>query len=110
VTISVTTLLAAPGATTRALGGGSFLLGLFLGFLAGIAFQFMRRAWTDLVKTRALLPGLRKTAWGHTKKAVLWMGLVAFLIIFAVSWVINTNAATVPTPAPASVQTTTPPR
>jgi len=106
VTSNVTILLAEPGPTMRVLGSGGFLFGLVLGFLGGVAFQFMRRAWVDVSKTKGLVSGLRQTAWSQTRTAVIWLAVLAFLVVLAVSWATNGDLVPARNEAPASVPTT----
>ncbi len=106
MTSNVTILLAEPGPTMRVLGSGGFLFGLVLGFLGGVAFQFMRRAWVDVSKTKGLVSGLRQTAWSQTRTAVIWLAVLAFLVVLAVSWATNGDLVPARNEAPASVPTT----
>jgi hypothetical protein len=62
------------------------VLGVALGLFAGIAFAVARRAWVDYRKTKALVPGMRKTAWALVGVATTKGGIVLLLCIAAVGW------------------------
>lgn len=62
---------------------GSAILGGVVGFLFGIVFAVMRRAWSDYQKIKASVPGLRKAAWAHIRNFALWCaGIAAVVIVF----------------------------
>jgi hypothetical protein len=65
------------------------LLGLVIGLPAGVAFAVARRAWRDLTKTKALLPGMRRDAWGFTRAAAVWMVGVAVVVGALAAWLAN---------------------
>lgn len=73
----------------RSLPSGGLLLGLAIGFVAGYAAAAARRAWSDFTKTKASLPGLKKTAWGATKPAGGWIVVVVVLAVAAVAWAVD---------------------
>ncbi|MDW5325441.1 hypothetical protein [Plantactinospora sp. KLBMP9567] len=67
--------------------GVAFLLvGVAFGLFVGTAYAVARRAWVDYRKTRATLPGLRKTAWTVTRIATSRGGIVLLICLAAVGW------------------------
>ena len=70
----------------RPIPAASLILGVTLGLFAGIAFAVARRAWVDYRKTKQLVPGMRRTAWGLTRIATTKGGIVLLLCIAAVGW------------------------
>jgi hypothetical protein len=65
----------------EALAGGGVWVGLFIGFLAGMAFQRARQALDNLRKTRDTIPGLKKAASGTSWRAVGWLlGVTAYAV------------------------------
>ena len=70
----------------RPLPVASLILGVTLGLIVGIAYAVARRAWVDYRKTKELVPGMRKTAWGLIRIATTKGGIVFLLCVAAVSW------------------------
>jgi hypothetical protein len=96
----------AADAVDRALASPFLWVGLFVGFGAGVAFQVMRRAWSDYRKVKASVPGMRKTAWstvgGFVRTALVAIGLVVASVIWMAGRFTAGDAtvpAQVPTPA-----------
>ncbi|GIG85325.1 hypothetical protein [Plantactinospora endophytica] len=67
-------------------GVAILLVGVAFGLFAGTAYAVARRAWVDYRKTRATLPGLRKTAWTVTRIATSRGGIVLLICLAAVGW------------------------
>jgi hypothetical protein len=49
-----------------------FLLGLFLGILAGMAIAVTRRAFRDLRDAKAFVKARQRLAWGSVPNLTLW--------------------------------------
>lgn len=74
---------------TSAVGTATFLIGVVVSFLCGVAYAVTRRAFDDYKKTKAALPGMRKTAWSGvwtTIKAAA-LGLVIFAVL--IGWIVS---------------------
>jgi hypothetical protein len=62
------------------------VLGIGIGFFAGVAVGLARRGWSDYRKTKASVPMYRKAAWSLVGAATTKVGLVGLLIAAAVAW------------------------
>lgn len=64
------------------------LLVLTIGWLVGRSTERARRAHVDHRKTRALVAGLRKTAWKETGQALKAMAAMSVfcLVLFVIAW------------------------
>ena len=63
-------------------------LGIFIGFVVGVAFAVARRAWVDYTKTKASLPGLKTTAWAMTRTSAGRFAIAGVLVALAVLWMV----------------------
>lgn len=55
------------------------LIGLVVGFPAGVLYAVARRGWTDLAGAKKAVPTARKTAYNRTREALLLGGLLAIV-------------------------------
>lgn len=89
---------------------GSAIFGGIIGFLAGVAFQFMRRAWSDLRKVKGSIPGLRRDAWMRLRRFAAWCVAIAVGLFVFGAWVASGVNHHPDTPRPASVTSPSPSR
>jgi hypothetical protein len=103
--------LAAAAPIDRALGSGLFWAGIGVGFLVGVAYEFMRRAWSDYQKVKGSVPGMRKAAWSAVGGFVKLALIATVLVVVSFAWMLGKLAnerllpATVPTPKPPATST-----
>jgi hypothetical protein len=76
------------------------LLGLAIGFPAGMAYAVGRRAWRDLSGAKRLVGGARTAAWGATRLMVVWLVGLSVLVVAAVAWAAGGGAGTPLCPPP----------
>jgi hypothetical protein len=62
------------------------VLGIGIGFFAGVAVGLARRGWSDYRKTKNSVPTYRKAAWALVGAATTKVGVVGLLIAAAVAW------------------------
>jgi len=55
------------------------LIGLVVGFPAGVLYAVARRGWTDVGAAKKAVPTARKTAFKRTREA-LFLGLLLFIV------------------------------
>ena len=76
------------------------VIGIVVGFPAGMAYAVARRAWKDFRATRTLVAGLRRNAWGMSRAAAGWLVGVAVLAVAAVAWAAGGDPGGPPCPHP----------
>jgi hypothetical protein len=55
------------------------LIGLVVGFPAGVLFSVARRGWTDVGAAKRAIPTARRTSFKRTREA-LFLGLLLFIV------------------------------
>jgi hypothetical protein len=78
------------------------VIGLIVGFPAGMAYAVARRAWKDFRATRTLVAGLRRNAWGVSRAAAGWLVGIVVLAVAAVGWAATGDPTGAPCPEPSA--------
>jgi uncharacterized YccA/Bax inhibitor family protein len=78
------------------------ILGMLIGFPAGMAYAVGRRAWRDVAGAKRLVGGARRTAWHASRVMVAWLVGVAVLVVAAVAWAAGGGAGTPLCPRPST--------
>src|SRR5689334_24834979 len=89
-------------AVLRGVSTFGLILGVLIGFPAGMAYATGRRAWRDYHSTKTLVGGVRKSAWRLGSVMVAWIVGLGVLVVAAVAWAAAGGAGTAACPAPSA--------
>ena len=87
-------------AVLRGVSTFGLILGVLIGFPAGMAYATGRRAWRDYHSTKTLVGGVRSAAWRLGSVMVAWVVGLGVLVVAAVAWAAAGGAGTTSCPAP----------
>jgi hypothetical protein len=70
-------------------GTFTFVVGVVVSFLAGMAYAITKRAFSDYTKTKELIPGMRKTAWSSVWTTIKAAALAVIIFAVLIGWIVS---------------------